>query len=306
MKGIFYNSSKSLCSIWESGKMCFDALKTSDKFSLDYSEEKSIDNSYDFIICNHHFTVNNWITEKDITIFNKPSFCVVTEITFGGSPIAKVPPFFHHYMILDSTIDETDKIHAFGRPLEKFDINIQPYIPRPIPKIGSFGFATAGKDWHKIVEAVQNEFDEAEIHFNIPRGDYIPESIHNSTIDEIRATCFSIIKKQGISLQITHNNFSKTELLQFCSQNTVNAFFYYREHIFTSGLAAVTDQAISAGRPLLVTSDKTFRHIHKYVDYYPKLSIKDCMNNTQCAILKLKEDWSQENFLNKFEKLLGY
>ena len=45
MKGIFYNSQKSLCSIWESGKMCYDALKKSNKYNLDYSEEKKIINN---------------------------------------------------------------------------------------------------------------------------------------------------------------------------------------------------------------------------------------------------------------------
>ena len=39
MKGIFYNSKKSVCSIHESGIMCYNILKKSSKFILDYSEE---------------------------------------------------------------------------------------------------------------------------------------------------------------------------------------------------------------------------------------------------------------------------
>ena len=39
MRGIFYNSKKALCSIWESGVMCYETLKQSKEFELDYTED---------------------------------------------------------------------------------------------------------------------------------------------------------------------------------------------------------------------------------------------------------------------------
>ena len=74
MRGIFYNSQYSLCSIWESGKMCYNALKKSDKYTLTYSENSTLDFSFDFAIINQHFTVNNWLSEKLVKQFNKPIF----------------------------------------------------------------------------------------------------------------------------------------------------------------------------------------------------------------------------------------
>jgi hypothetical protein len=304
MRGIFYNSKRGLCSIWESGKMCYDALVSSGIFSLDYSEDENIDTSYDFLVLNHHFTVNNWITETDICLFNKPTFCVVTEIAFGENPIENVPSFFHHYIVLDPTVTETHRIHAFSRPLEDFDIYNHPYIPKEIPRIGSFGLATFGKDWHKIVECVQIEFDKADIIFNIPKGTHVPEYMHQTNISTIKQKCDLILKKPNISLTITQDNFTKEELLNFCAQNTINCFFYDREHLFTSGLAAVTDQAIASGRPLLITKDATFRHIHSYLDSYPTLSMKKCIETTTPIVLKMKDDWSAARFLNKFENIL--
>ena len=73
MRGIFYNSKNALCSIWESGKMVYDCLSKSNLYDLDYSEEFKLDYSYDFIIINQHFTVNNWIKEDMIQKFNKPN-----------------------------------------------------------------------------------------------------------------------------------------------------------------------------------------------------------------------------------------
>jgi hypothetical protein len=128
--------------------------------------------------------------------------------------------------------------------------------------------------------------------------------MHQTNISNIKQKCDLILKKPNISLTITQDNFTKEELLNFCAQNTINCFFYDREHLFTSGLAAVTDQAIASGRPLLITKDATFRHIHSYLDSYPTLSMKKCIETTTPIILKMKDDWSAARFLNKFENIL--
>ena len=303
-KGIFYNSKESLCSIWESGKMCYNALKNSKIFELDYSEDTFLDHSYDFAIFNEHFSVNNWMTEDMIKEFNKPTFCIVTEVGLIDNSISASPTFFDHYIVLDPTILETDKIHSFGRPLENMDHLIDPYIEKKIPEIFSFGFATVGKEWHKIVEQAQNDFDVCNIHFNIPKATYVSDDIHFSSINDMHQKCNSIINKPGISLKVTHDNLSKEELIKICSQKTINCFFYFRQHISNNGLSAVTDQAISSGRPLLITNDNTFRHIQQYIDYYPHIGIKDAIEKTQKGVLKMKKDWSSNNFLKKFENIL--
>ena len=306
MRGIFYNSKQSLCSIWESGKMCYEALKNSNNYTLEYSEEETMDFSYDFAIFNHHFTVNRWISNEIINKFKKPTFCIVTEVSFNSNPIEFSPNYFSHYIVLDPTIKETKNIHGFIRPIEDFDLSTvdNTKIDYNIPNIFSFGFATIGKEWHKIVELVQNDYDKANIHFNIPKGTYVPDYLHNNEIERIKKNCKNIIKKPGIILKITNDNLSKQEIIKLCSTSTINCFFYIREHIFVSGLAAVTDQAIASGRPLFITSDRTFRHIHKYIDYYPNISIKEAIENNQKGVLKMKEEWTRKEFLKKFEKIL--
>lgn len=305
MKGVFYNSKKALCSIWESGKMCYDALSASTQYTLDYSEEHTLDMSYDFAIFNQHLTVNNWMGENIIRLYNKPTFCIVTEVSFSSDPIQFSPKYFTHYIVLDPSITETNNIHAFGRPIEEYLLTTDPEdINYTVPNVFSFGFATHGKEWHKIVELVQNDYDNANIHFNIPHATYVPNSMHYDIIDSIKNECSNIITKPGIKLTITHDNLSKSEIITICSKQTINCFYYNRQHIFSSGLSAVTDQAISSGRPLLVTSDRTFRHIHKYINYFPNISIKRAIEETQSGVLQMKEDWSCHNFLLKFEHIL--
>jgi hypothetical protein len=149
---------------------------------------------------------------------------------------------------------------------------------------------------------VQKDYDEALIRFNIPDASYVPN--YNSEINSIKELCNSIITKPNIKLEITSINYTKEELINWCSQNTINCFFYERENIHTSGLCATTDQAIVSEKPLLVTKDRTFRHIHKYIDYYPNIGIKVAIDKTKDGVKKMKNDWSSEKFRSKFEKIL--
>jgi len=303
MRGIFYNSKKALCSIWESGKMVYDCLSKSNIYHLDYSEEFNLDYAYDFIIINQHFTVNNWITEDMIQKFKKPNFCIVTEVGLEDSPIKSSPSFFHHYIVLDPTIKGTNHIHPFGRPLEEFnEINITNEDTRI--KVGTFGFATHGKDFYKIVECVNNEFDEADVIFNIPKAEYVPYYMHNDIINDLYIKCSEMNIKPGIKIIVTQNVLKKKEIVEFCKKNTINCFLYKRSHMYSCGLAAVTDQAILSEKPLLVSDDITFRHIHKYIDYYPNIGLKEAIEKTKSGVLQMKNDWSSANFLEKFEKLL--
>lgn len=310
MKGIFYNSSEALCSIWESGKMCYDSLKKSNMYELYYSEEKQIQDydTYDFIIFNYHDFVNNWITEEMLIKFNKPNFAIITEVYLNGeNPIEtnKNANFFKYYIILDPTIKETSQIFAFVRPIENYEITPHSYISTDIPEIFSFGFATYGKEWHKIVELVQQEFDVANIHFNIPKGTHVPDHIHNNNINIINDNISKILYKPEIKFKITQDILSKLEILEICAKKTMNCFYYNRNDIYAHGLSAVTDQAIASGRPLFITGDRTFRHIHKYIEYYPNIGIKQAIEKTQEGVLKMKKEWSSLNFMLKFEEIIS-
>ncbi len=301
MRGIFYNSQRATCSIYESGLMVYNCLKSSPFFSLEYTENRNFLYEYDFAIVNYHDVVNFWVNEEMMRQFNKPVYCIVTEVDHREDVISRSPKFFTGYIVLDSSISDIRNIYGFPRPLESH--NFIPYIKPSIPIIGSFGFATGGKRWDLIIEQVQKEFDEAIIRFNIPYATHIPDN--QSRINDIITKCNSVlIPDSKIKLEITHNNFTREELINWCAQNTINCFFYYRNQIHYTGLCATADQSIIAERPLLVTGDNTFRHIHKYINHYPNITIKEAIEKTLPGVLQMKSDWSALNFCNKFEKIL--
>jgi hypothetical protein len=305
MRGVFYNSKESVCSIWETGQMCYNALKNSDLYTLDYSEDTSLNHSYDFAIFNQHPTVNNWMNKHIIRTFNKPTFCIVTEVHLSSpNPIAASPNYFSHYIVLDPTITESNTIHAFGRPIEQYTPVVQEDTDS-IVKIFSFGFATQGKDWHTIIEQVHAEFDQAEIHFNIPKATYVTDKTYANEINKIIVASNRILKKPGVTLKLTADMLSKKELIDLCAKQTINCFFYSRTNKYNlTGLAAVTDQAISAGRPILVSGDPTFRHIHKYIGHYPNISIKEAIKTSLDGVLEMRQAWSADNFRKRFDSII--
>ena len=110
------------------------------------------------------------------------------------------------------------------------------------------------------------------------------------------------VAKKGIEVIVTNEYMTKEELINWCSQNTLNCFLYNRNQ---PGLSATTDQAISSGRPLAISNNPTFRHIHPYIKPYPYQSLKESINHSQSQVLKIQNDWHPLNFARQFEKVLN-
>lgn len=322
-RGLFLNSSKGVCSIHEVGLQCYDILRQSSAYHLEYSEGKGgapgDDDRYDFVIVNYHFVTNNWVTKDYLARIAKTSFAIVTEIGLKDDLVLDVhsaPRIFDHYMVLDPSVRERQGILAFPRPLDVVptkgggtETETEKRMARgvvgsgeEVPVIGSFGFATWGKRWELIAEEVNNEFDVAKVRFNIPFATFIPDS--ERSVAMIAAACREKITKPGIALEVTSRVMSRQELVDWCAENTINCFFYFRDHVYTTGLAAVTDQAIASGRPMLVTKDRTFRHIHPYMPVYPDIGIRDAIHRTREGVLAMSKAWHRAAFLDKFEGIL--
>lgn len=305
--GIFYNSlNVGMCSIYEVGKLCYEALSYSKHFTLDYTEETTlVDGNYDFIIINQHFAVCNWITQDIINKFKGNKFCIVSEINLSrdkrSDPAPTTPKIFDHYIILDPTISETECFHPFPRPIPRYDDDFDQTMPK-IPIIGSFGLMTPGKNWGLLIKLVEKEFETAIIRLNLNKASIAPEIYYVNIMNEIN-NAITEIKNPHIKVEISNYNFTQKELVSWCAQNTINVFLYNRHG--STGLAAVTDQAIASGRPLLITSHPTFRHIHTYIKQHPKIGIKEAIQETIHGVMQMKHDWSPYQFCKCFEELLN-
>jgi hypothetical protein len=306
--GVFINPAKADCSIYESGRMMYNSLLLSNNYILDYLEidenNRNISNKYDFYAFNYHHYTMGWLDTKFIRQLPGIKITFVLE-SLPNNPFILCPSEdFDAYCVLDPTMNVADKrVYAFSRPLE-IPPKLRPYQERSIPLIGSFGFATPGKGFELVVDAVNKEFDEAIVRINIPSGTYVNDTfwkLHKREYSEYLSELCKKTAKKGVEVIITHDYMTKNELIEWCSQNTLNCFLYNR---IMPGLSATTDQAISSGRPLAVSDNNTFRHIVTYIKPYPFRSLKESIAVSQAEVIQIRNDWAPENFAKRFEQVL--
>lgn len=303
LSGIFINCVEAKDSIFESGKMVYECLKDSDKYSLDYTElvpeNTTLSTKYDFYFFNYHLITMAWLQTKPIKkLLPGVKITMVLEVSPNNPFVFCSPEDFDVYIVLDPTLNTNqENVFAFPRPLEK-NIEISAYKAQEVPVIGSFGFATSGKGFEHIIDAVNREFEKACVRINIPFGDYTDKG--GKYAKELAQMCKSRAKV-GVEVQITHDFMNKAELIKWCGENTLNCFLYDRN---VAGLAATTDQAISSGRPLITSKNNTFRHIQKFIKPFPYTSLQDAIKNNQTKVEEIQREWSAEKFRTKFEEVL--
>ena len=284
--------------------MVYQSLLLSQRYALDYQEvdfrHRRLPTSYDFYVFNYHdATSMSWLDTRSVQRLPGLKIAIVLEVA-PNNPFARVSARdFDAYLVLDPTIPRgPNQVYPFPRPLEP----PPPLSPLPVqarPIIGSFGLPTSGKGFDKLVVAVNREFDQAVLRLNIPPGDYVSAA----QSQEIEATIAQLQRaaKPGVEVIITRDFMTKPDLIRWCSGNTLNAFLYDRA---MTGLAATTDQAISSGRPLAVSANETFRHVHAFLMPYPFRSLRESIERSGPEVGAMREAWSAASFARTFEAML--
>jgi len=305
LRGLFLNTEKAICSIYESGKMCYDCLIQSSYYSIDYIElsvdKREIPADYDFYIFNYHWVKMGWMDTKFVKQLPGFKATIVLEMSQNSPFDCVSKDDFDAYIVLDPTCNHFLKnVYAFPRPLE---VSLNPITEykheNKTPVIGTFGLSYSDKGFDEVIKAVNEEFEEAIVRINVPNSENVTPQI----VSDFKALIASFDLKDKIKIELSDHYFNKEELLNWCAQNTLNVFLYNRR--VGNGLSATTDQAIASGRPLAVSTNPTFRHIHSYITPYPYLSLKESINSTIPLVKRIQQDWSPAEFVLKFEEVLS-
>jgi glycosyltransferase involved in cell wall biosynthesis len=304
-KGMFVNQKDSKCSIYESGKMMYDILKEFEflEYSLDYFETDSTlinvpMRSYDFSVINWHnhtLPVERYLLDK----LHGKKIAVVVEVS-PSKYLPFTPDWFDGYAVIDPTKARKDNFFPLPRPILKG--NILPLLDKNKLTFGSFGLFSGNfkdeKRFYEIVDAANSTGKECIVRINLPVATYTytPMSTIVSYTDSLKKRANSKVK-----VLITHDYMSREGLISWLSQHNINCFPYYRNR---PGLSAVTDQAVSADRAIMTTECDTFRHLHKYISYYPKQSYLELMTSTLSGVKQMQYDWSPEKFKMGFDNML--
>lgn len=307
--GFFVNSNKENCSIHASGLMVCNCLKGSENFNIKYKKigdlsQDDLTSSVDFWVFNYHPLAMAELNTRFTRQLSGRTFAIVLE-TLPGDAFPMCPAMdFDAYICLDPTLTDDRLVCAFPRPLEAAPAPaLPPLAADGVPIIGSFGFPTPGKGFARVVDAVNREFDRAVVRFNIPAGAFTGHTaeFHNQDYVDYLETLCRRVAKPGIDIQVSRKFMEPEELIRWCGENTLNCFLYDR---FQPGLSATTDQAIISGRPLAVSENPTFRHIHQYMPPYPRRSLRASIAQSAPEVREMRAQWTVSAFQKRFEELL--
>ncbi len=295
------------CGAHQYGRNIFSAISQSVRFRFEYADIlglKDLDcvvgrGGFAAVIVNYHPTTMPFIKIDMPRRYGPPCIAIMHGMTPREADVMP-QAFFQNYIMGDPTLKTSNpRVFATGRLIPAYQ-NTKP-LP-DVVTIGSFGFAQKTKGFLRLINAVQEEFDEAVIRLNIPpNGVGDPDAALARGQAEL---CRRSLWKPGIRLEATHEFFDIPALIDFLAANTVNALLY--DYIPDGGISSAADHAMAARRPLAITRSSLFRHLH---DLNPPItiedrSIKDIISAGARPFDHLLREWSPESICRRYEYII--
>ena len=286
----------------------YEALRTSSRYHLDYLEVDSAraipHSGFDFYAFNYHHVRMSWLEASVLSALPGFKAAFVLEVAPGDPFVLCPQQGFDAHCALDPTLKHWDRrVYGFPRPLEP-GAKHAARSSTDIPVIGSFGFATPGKGFELVAAAVNREFDRAILRINVPPGDFadpLMRDLQRRDYAQYLGDLVRAVAKPSIEVRFTRDYFSKEQLIGWCAENTLNCFLYNRAQ---PGLSATTDQAITCGRPLAVSANPTFRHLHEYLTPYPYRTLRQSIAESEQEVARMQTAWAPAEFGKRFEEVL--
>ena len=328
---LFVSHKQVQCGVYQFGKSITDVLQHSKNYQFIRVECSSLDelktaiakNAPEAIIYNYYPSVFPWLTTRifpklyknNIAFIPIPQIGIIHEITQHVADAATnyknkfflnglsyfSNSLFDFYIAPDPTLLlKNPFVYKTGRLIPAYQNNTLISLK---PIIGSFGFGNPGKGFEKVVQLVQQEFDEATIRLNISFADFDEDKLYAKTIAE---KCKALIAKPGIQLIITQDFMDNKAILDFLAQNTINVFLYEKDMTIGRGLSGVIDHAMAVGRPIAVSDSGMFRHLF---DAEPsvcitKNNLRTIIQNGFAPLQKHYNEWNADNLLWEYERIL--
>lgn len=296
------------CGIHEYGLNIAKALSFSSRYAFAYAEcsnaeelEKVVEQSNpSVIIYNYYHLTMPWLTPQVTSEYEAIQLGIMHEVTQEQADSADQTLFDYHLCPDPTLIDSNPLIFKTKRLIPEYVNSAK--LPK-VTTIGSFGFGFADKGFERLIETVQDEFEQAKININMPFNDIVDKDGKIYALKTAQR-CRAIVRKPGIKLSITHHFWEKERLLDFLAGNTVNVFFY--ETHKDRGLSSCIEHALAVQRPLAITRSGMFRHV---LGAKPSICIEDTsltkiIENGVTPLLPFYKEWSEASFRLDYESIL--
>lgn len=281
MSAIFINSSQPHCGIYQYGLRIHTNIKN--RLQIDYAEVGTLDEylaavkDRKKVLINYYHSLFRFL-DKSNQAEDKEYYYIYHESFM--------------YDVRDGVKLNNDptRVDGIPRPLAYNDVTSYPPTNLENPVIGSFGFGFLNKEFDKVVELVQSQFDTATIRLLMPEAYWVGS--HAGESRQLAERCRSKITKPGIQLWICHDFLSNDALFTFLRANDLNIFLY--DKFPGRGCSSVIDSAIGVNRPFAISDSDMFRHIYDDQICAYKTSLRDIMQNGTGITAKYRDLWSAD------------
>lgn len=280
MSAILINSSKQQCGIYQYGLRVYTNIK--DKIKIGYAEVETLE-EYLQVVEGHKKVLINYYHSL-FRFLDKSNQAEDKEYYY----------LYHESFMYDvrpGTMLNNDpqKPGGIPRPLAYNDIASYPTnLENPV--IGSFGFGFLNKEFDKVVELVQSQFDTATIRLLMPEAYWV--GTHAGESRQLAERCRQKITKPGIQLWISHDFLSNEALFTFLSTNDLNIFLY--DKFPDRGCSSVIDSVLGVNRPFAISDSDMFRHIYDDRICAYKTSLRAIMQNGTELSAPYRKKWSAD------------
>jgi len=212
------------------------------------------------------------------------------------------PYYFSHGFYANTTLKEEPGFFPLPRLIPP--LNAVEYVNKDVPKIGAFGFGFLSRGWLQTIDRVQDEFDTADICFHMPFNSVVDLDGKTHALNTEKL-CNEKTLKPGITLKITHDFLSTSQVVEWLGQNTVNLFLYQEKNKI--GISSSVDFALSARRPIGISSSPMFDHLLdvKHLICLDSNKIQDIIDRGPSVLEPYLLKWKESEFFLKFENLIG-
>jgi hypothetical protein len=305
---LFASHTASQCGVYQFGLHVAEALKASQKYRFAYVE---CDGANDYsaaldshkpvaVIVNYYPSTMPWLDRRILGQRSGPKIGVMHEVTQKNADAATDDLFDFHIAPDPTLLLRNPIVFKTGRLIPHYQN--QHAVPA-VPTIGSFGFATHGKGFERLVTEVQQAFSQAVIRLSIPFASFSDRDGKQARAAAER--CRSLMVNPGVRLEVNHDFLGDEDLLNFLGQNSLNAFLYDYQN--GRGLASAVDYALAVQRPIAVTRSSMFRHISSIS---PPVTVEDSPLSEILArgfapLSRCRKEWTSENLVWDYERIVG-
>lgn len=277
IKALFISRKSERCGVADYGKRVYDIIKRSAVLDITFREVTELSEcsaaGFDVVLYNYHYATLPFINNLDRSVKH---IAIFHEAHLNFSPDA----------VIDTSI----------RPLYEFipDENINDY-----PVIGSFGFGFADKDFPRIAQLVAEQFEQATIKVNIPFAEFGDSDGANAQneVEKMRG----VLAGSNIKLEASHVYLNTQEMIAWLARNDLNLFLYKPSH--GRGLSSAIDYALSARRPIGVSSSEMFRHLPASI-CVDNISLPELIKQGIEPLGPVYQQHSNENLIQRYEKVI--